>query len=940
MRYRGANGHSASPGKSVVGRAEDAGGGVGHAEGGRRKAEGKVPTPPRPRHRAGRRVAPKLPTAHGPTAPPNEPVSRGRGGTIPGLPPIPPMLDTIFDRIVRGEAPAYRVWEDDAFLAFLDTRPSRPGHVLLIPKEVPERGGDDVFALPPDVYAALWERARRLAGPVREAMGARRVGAVVEGFGGRPRARPPHPARRDRGPRAAVRGARLARRAGGRRREAPRGRRGGRRVGRGGPPPPRPDRQESARGHPGAGRAVRAPCSPRPPPPRPAPASGPTTAPPRPEAIPIAAPARRRFRQTRAYAAALRVALSYLWFDAVAALRGPAWARRRRAALHRRNGRRVREAVLRLRGLFIKAGQLASVLTQLLPEPFREELACLQDRVPAGPPEAVRARVREELGAEPGALFAAFDEAPVASASLAQVHRARLADGRDVAVKVQHADIEAIARIDLRAIETILRVVGRWFGVRDLREQFREIEAVVLAELDFAQEAASAEAIGAVLGEGVSVPAVVPERSARRVLTTEFVDGLKAGDLAGLDAAGVDRGRAGRADPRRLRRDDLPRRALPRRPAPGQPARPGPRRRPAPRRSRATAWVPSHPTRPPSAQRDVRGDRVPSPRWGEAGRGANQPTTPPLKRPATPAPPPVGEGDSHPSRSASVSGEGWAGRPLSAPTSRFELVFLDFGAVARLTPGMRTGLAEMVAGVLARDAARVTAALDLMGFVAEQDGRGGAADAAVLQLVERVHERVLRGVDPDAFRLGDLTLDLAVEVQAGAFDDMADLGVSVGDLASAFRVPRDWILLERTALLLIGLCTALDPDANPLRVLRPHIEPVVGDLGAAAGGAVAARAQDALRTALGLPARLDRVLAAAEGGALAVRSPDALRAADRVYAGLRQVAYTLGAAGAGGVAYAAHLAGEGGVATALAVVGGACVLGAAGSALRERRRRG
>ena len=125
----------------------------------------------------------------------------------------------------------------------------------------------------------------------------------------------------------------------------------------------------------------------------------------------------------------------------------------------------------------------------------------------------------------------------------------------------------------------------------------------------------------------------------------------------------------------------------------------------------------------------------------------------------------------------------------------------------------------MIAGVLARDAGRVTAALGLMGFVA--DGRGGAADAAVLALVEGVHERILRGIDPDAFRLGDLTLEYALETHAETFGDMADLGVSVGDLASAFRVPRDWILLERTALLLIGLCTTLDPDANPLRVLRP-----------------------------------------------------------------------------------------------------------------------
>ena len=617
-----------------------------------------------------------------------------------------------------------------------------------------------------------------------------------------------------------------------------------------------------------------------------------------PEAIPIAAPARRRFRQTRAYAAALRVAFSYLWFDAVAAVRGAGWARRRRAALHRRNGRRVREAVLRLRGLFIKAGQLASVLTQLLPEPFREELEGLQDRVPAGPPEAVRARIREELGAEPEALFASFGEAPVASASLAQVHRARLADGRAVAVKVQHADIEAIARIDLRAIETILRVVGRWFGIRGLREQFREIEAVVLAELDFAQEAASAEAIGAVLGPGVSVPAVVPERSSRRVLTTEYVEAVKVGDLAALDAADVDRAALAErildAYGGMIFRDGLYHAD----PHPG---------------NLLVRVLDAAP--PPFEESEPSGDGV----------GPLPPTG------VRPVPPAVGDGGTAPP-AENAETAGGAGRP-------FDLVFLDFGAVARLTPEMQGGLAEMIAGVLARDAGRVTVALGLMGFVAEQDGRGGAAaaDAAVLALVERIHERVLQGIDPDAFRLGDLTLEFALETHADTFGDMADLGVSVGDLASAFRVPRDWILLERTALLLIGLCTTLDPDANPLRVLRPHIEPLVGDFGAAAGGAVAARAQDALRVALGLPARLDRVLTQAEAGTLAARSPDALRAADRVYAGLRQVAYAVGAAGAGGVAYAAHLAGEGTVAVGLGVLSGLCALGALGSALRERR---
>lgn len=516
----------------------------------------------------------------------------------------------------------------------------------------------------------------------------------------------------------------------------------------------------------------------------------------------------------------------------------------------------MRHAILRLRGLFIKAGQLASVLTNLLPEPFRVELEGLQDRVPASPTESVRARIRSEFGAEAEALFLEFDPSPVASASLAQVHRARLAtatDGvaevRDVAVKVQHADIEAIARLDLRAIETILRTVGRWFGIRGLRDQFREIEDIILGELDFTREASSAAEIGATLGPGLSVPAVVPERSTRRVLTTDFVDGIKAGDLAALDAAGIDRAA-------------LTERIL-----------------------------------------DAYGAMI----FREG----------------------LYHADPHPGNLFV--------RPDAEMPGGFELVFLDFGAVARLTPEMRRGLAEMIAGTLGQDASRVTGALTTMGFVPEAGAT--EAQAAVLQFVERAHERVLQGLDPDALRLGDLTLEYALESQAEAFGDMADLGLSVSDLASAFRVPRDWILLERTALLLIGLCTALDPGANPLRVLRPHIEPLVGDVAPAAADALWSRLGRTAQTLLALPIRLDAVLTQAEAGTLVTRQPDALRAADRVAAGLRQLTYMVGAAGSGGVAYAAHLAGDGGLAVALAVVAGGCVLGALGSALHHRRGR-
>ena len=559
-----------------------------------------------------------------------------------------------------------------------------------------------------------------------------------------------------------------------------------------------------------------------------------------PPAIPIARPASRRFRVARAYAAALRVALSYVAFDAVAWVRGPRWAARHRRRLHARNGRRVRRAFLRLRGLFIKAGQLASALTNFLPEPFREELEGLQDQVPANDFALVQARLRDELGGAPEELFDWISPAPVASASLAQVHRARLG-GRDVALKVQHADIEAIAELDLRAIRTILRWAGRWFGIGGLEAQMEEIEAVIRAELDFRQEAAHVAAIGAALAErpGVEVPRVVAERSARRVLTTEWVDAVKAGDLAALDAAGVDR-------------SALAFRIL-----------------------------------------DVYGAMV----FADGAYHA----------------------DPHPGNLLV--------RPDPAAPDGFALVFLDFGAVATLTPAMREGLAEMIAGTLARDAARVTAALGLMGFIPTS----GETDAAVLALIESIHAEVLQGIDPSRFRLGDISLEQSAAQQRAAFDQMREMNVSIRDLAGAFRVPRDWVLLERTALLLVGLATALDAELNPFDAVWRHVEPLAGEAAPGVRRALRDRVVAELQTALALPGRLDRVLTQAETGALVVRSPDALAAADRIAGALRGLTWAVGAVGSGGLAVAV---GAGAGAWALGGVAALCGIGALASLRR------
>ncbi|NNF57274.1 MAG: AarF/ABC1/UbiB kinase family protein [Rhodothermaceae bacterium] len=542
--------------------------------------------------------------------------------------------------------------------------------------------------------------------------------------------------------------------------------------------------------------------------------SAPAVAPASPTVLAVARPASRRFRLVRAYAAALRVAFSYFVFEVLAWVRGRKWARARRPALHARNGRRVRMAILRLRGLFIKAGQLASVLTNFLPEPFRDELEGLQDQVPAGPLVHVRRRIEAELGALPETLFATFDAQPIASASLAQVHRATLEDGRAVAVKVQHADIEAIARLDLRAIQTILRVVGRWFGIRGLREQLAQIEAIILDELDFAQEARNLAAIAERLGghPGVDVPHVVPERSSQRVLTTTFMEGVKANDLAAIERLGLDRKqialRIMETYSRLIFRDGLY------------------------------------------------------------------------------------HADPHPGNLL-VQADG-------------TVVFLDFGAIARLTPAMQRGLAAFLMGVMNRDASRVTEALGTMGFVPT----GNAAPKAVLELVNGIHERVLGGMDPWSFSLGDVGPAFVQQAHAQTFDDMRALDVSFRDLAGAFQVPRDWILLERTVLLLLGLCTTLDPTINPFKVLWPYVEPLAREAAPSPWTLVTDALQDAARTLFGLPATADRALDKLDQGEVEVQVP-ALRDQTAVLVAIgRQVVYTLGALGTGAFATVAHLGGD------------------------------
>lgn len=227
-------------------------------------------------------------------------------------------------------------------------------------------------------------------------------------------------------------------------------------------------------------------------------------------------------------------------------------AKRTRNKRMQRIAQRFYVLAVDLGGLMIKVGQYMSSRLDVLPPEITAELEGLQDEVPAVEFSAIRALAEQELGSTLEEAFLSVDETPVAAASLGQTYRARLTptvaeqSGLDtVVIKIQRPDIEKIIQVDL----TALRKVAGWLSKIRLISKRMDIHALVeefavtsLEEIDYLQEAANAEryAENYAAEPRVTVPAIVWERTTKRLLTLEDVTAIKINDLDALKAAGID----------------------------------------------------------------------------------------------------------------------------------------------------------------------------------------------------------------------------------------------------------------------------------------------------------------------------------------------------------------------------------------------------------------
>lgn len=260
---------------------------------------------------------------------------------------------------------------------------------------------------------------------------------------------------------------------------------------------------------------------------------------------------RARYRRIVGFAA--RQLIQLWWFELFLPRIGFARvAERTRTDRMRRIAVRFHSLAVELGGLMIKVGQFLSSRLDVLPPEITDELAGLQDEVPAVPFADIKALAEAELGVPLERAFAWVDERALAAASLGQVHRARLSalDAADtglenVVVKVQRPGIDGIVAVDLAALRKVagwlrrVRIVSDRVDAPALVEEFAQTS---LEEIDYLHEAANAERFAEDFAGDprVATPAIVWERTTRRVLTLSDVTAIKINDTAALRAAGID----------------------------------------------------------------------------------------------------------------------------------------------------------------------------------------------------------------------------------------------------------------------------------------------------------------------------------------------------------------------------------------------------------------
>ena len=247
-------------------------------------------------------------------------------------------------------------------------------------------------------------------------------------------------------------------------------------------------------------------------------------------------------RLLRASILLFRIFASYIVQIGLSKIFGYQRLRARWQRVHRRNAKRLYRGILRLRGVYIKMGQVLSIMGTFLPRAYGEELEGLQDQVPPHSWKEVERTFFTDFGRLPREAFTSFEEKPLAAASLGQVHRARLPDGTDVAVKILYPNVDVIIKIDLRVLRWGMSLYGWFVPMRSLQRVIDQLQDLLQRETNYVHEARCCERMAKNFAGQADVlfPLIHWPLTSERVLTMTFMPGVKISRKEELVAQGID----------------------------------------------------------------------------------------------------------------------------------------------------------------------------------------------------------------------------------------------------------------------------------------------------------------------------------------------------------------------------------------------------------------
>ncbi|MBA3453358.1 MAG: AarF/ABC1/UbiB kinase family protein [Deltaproteobacteria bacterium] len=248
----------------------------------------------------------------------------------------------------------------------------------------------------------------------------------------------------------------------------------------------------------------------------------------------------RLLRALRVFAV---IFLSYLWQMSWARLWPTRYGKSARwKKINRRNARRMYHGFVNLRGVYIKLGQILSVMGTFLPREYTEELEGLQDAVPPQPYKKIKTTFVKSFGKQPHEVFVTFDEEPIAAASLGQVHEATDAVGNRLAVKILYPNVRTIIKVDLKVLGWALAVYKNFVPIQQISRVHEQLADMLSRESDLANEARMIDRMTANFATDPDVlfPKVYLQWSSPTVMTMSFMDGVKMTKKNALEKLDLD----------------------------------------------------------------------------------------------------------------------------------------------------------------------------------------------------------------------------------------------------------------------------------------------------------------------------------------------------------------------------------------------------------------